>query len=230
MFGPGNSAGIREAEARGWPALSAVPRSRRRRVAAVAQLARLDEVLGEVTDVPARAVLERPAHGDEAEDREVLDVLPQAAPAGVRTDRDSELRRHQQHREDLVDATQATAVDLAEVDRLRLEELLEDDSVLHVLTRRDPDRADGLANGTVAEDVIRAGRFFDPPRVDLSQRTSRADCLVDAPHLVRVEHQTAIGPDRVAQDSRPTQVRLGIGANLQLQVRESARHGLAGEA
>src|SRR5260370_24451726 len=101
MFGPGNSAGIGEAEARGWPDLSAVPRSLRRQVAAVAQLDRLDEVLVEVIDVLARAVLEPPAHGDEGEDREVLDVLAPADPPGVRTDLDSELRRPQQHPEAL---------------------------------------------------------------------------------------------------------------------------------
>src|SRR5260370_40644043 len=115
MFGPGNSAGIGEAEARGWPDLSAVPRSLRRQVAAVAQLDRLDEVLVEGIDVLARAVLERPAHGDEVQDREALDVLAQADPAGVRTDRDSEIRRHQQPPGDLVYATQATAVHAAGV-------------------------------------------------------------------------------------------------------------------
>ena len=78
-------------------------------------------MLVQVVDPLDDAVLERPAHADVVEDREVLDVLAQADAAGVRADGDAELGRHQDDREHLVDAADAAGVDLADVDRLRLE-------------------------------------------------------------------------------------------------------------
>ena len=44
--------------------------------------------------------------GDVVEDREVLHILAQPDAAGVRAYRHAELRRHQQHRQDLVDAAE----------------------------------------------------------------------------------------------------------------------------
>src|SRR5260221_1497371 len=52
----------------------AVAGARRRQVAGVAHDARIDEVLVEVVDVLAHAVLETAAHRDVVEDRDVLDV------------------------------------------------------------------------------------------------------------------------------------------------------------
>src|SRR4051812_4972356 len=53
----------------------AIAGARRRQIAGVAHDARVDEVLVEVVDVLAHAVLETAAHGDVVEDRDVLDVL-----------------------------------------------------------------------------------------------------------------------------------------------------------
>lgn len=56
----------------------------------------------------------------------------------MRTDRHAELLWEQQDREDLVDASVAARIDLADVDRLRLEELLEGGKAPH-------DRAEHVA-------------------------------------------------------------------------------------
>ena len=160
---------------------------------------RVDEMLVQVVDVLAHAVVERGAHGDVIEDRQVLHVLAQPHAAGVRADRHAELGGHQQHGDHLVDAAQAAAVDLAEVDRTRLEQLLEHDAVLHVLAGRNANRRDCLAYALVSEHVVGAGRLFDPPWVDLAQDLHGGDRLVHSPHLVGVEHETELRPDRGAQ-------------------------------
>ena len=62
--------------------------------------------------------------------------LAQAHAARVRADRDAGLGRHEQHREDLIDATKAASVDLAHADRVGLQQLLEHHPVVDVLAGR----------------------------------------------------------------------------------------------
>ena len=57
-------------------------------------------------------------------------------------------------------------VDLHEVDRTRLQQLLEDDPVRDVLAGRDPQRRDRGPDRGQAEDLVRAGRLLDPVRVE----------------------------------------------------------------
>ena len=123
-------------------------------------------MLVQVIDVLDHAALHRAGHRDVVEHRQMLHVLAQADAAGVRADRDAELRRHQDHREVLVHAAEAAAVDLAEVDRARLQQLLEDDAVRAVLAGRDADaeRPHRLRDRRVPEHVVRARRLLDPPR------------------------------------------------------------------
>src|SRR5206468_1031821 len=66
------------------PHRNAVARRRRRHVAAVTNDHRVQEMLVQVVHVLDDAVLERGAHADVVEDREVLHVLAQPDPAGVR--------------------------------------------------------------------------------------------------------------------------------------------------
>src|SRR6266550_583969 len=75
------------------------------------------KVLVQVIHVLDDAILERPTDADVVEDRKVLHILTQAHPARVRADGDPELRGEEQHGQDLVDAAQPTAIDLAEPDR-----------------------------------------------------------------------------------------------------------------
>ena len=67
--------------------------------------------------------------GDEVPHREVLHRLAQPDPAGVRTHRHAELGREQDVRDVLVDARDPAGIDLHDIDRIGLEQLLEDDAL-----------------------------------------------------------------------------------------------------
>jgi len=72
---------------------------------------------------------------------------------------------HEEHAEHLADAGEATRVDLADVYRVRLEELLEHHPVVRVLTRRDADSMlfQRATNGRVPKDVVRRRGLLDEP-------------------------------------------------------------------
>src|SRR6266849_4391536 len=59
----------------------------------------------------------------------------------MRANRNPELRSEQQDRERLVESAQAAIVELAEVDRTGLHQLLEHHAIRRMLTRRNSDRA-----------------------------------------------------------------------------------------
>ena len=67
------------------------------------------------------------------------------------------LFRHQHHGHDFVDTTQSARVDLAVVDRLGLEQLLEHDTVLAVFAGRHTTsvRFQCLSDSSVAENIVR---------------------------------------------------------------------------
>jgi len=75
----------------------------------------------------------------------VLRVLAQPDASGVRADRYAELRCQQNNCQNLVDATETAAVDLADIDSTQLQQLLEDDAVLNMLARRDSERRDRVS-------------------------------------------------------------------------------------
>ena len=62
---------------------------------------------------------------DVVDHHQVIDQLAQPHPAGVGADGLAELPGHQQHRDDLVDAGKTAGVDLHVVDRVGLQQLLE---------------------------------------------------------------------------------------------------------
>ena len=192
---------------------------------------RIGEVLVQVVDVLDPPTLRRPADGDEVEHREVLDHLAQADAAGVRAHRHAELGGEQEDGEVLVDATDPARVDLHDVDRLGLEQLLEDDPVLHVLAGRDPDRTHGVADGAVAEDVVGRRRLLDPVRA----RTRRSG-LIQAIASATPQRWLASRAMRARSpaDSRatcePADVGLDVGADLQLEHREPVVDRLADQA
>ena len=123
----------------------------------------------------------------------------------------------------------AARVDLADVDRLGLEELLEDDAVRDVLAGGDADRRDLAPDARVAEDVVGARRLFHPPRLELGERLRPRDRVVDAPDLVRVHHQDAVGTEDVADERRAACVRLEVLADLHLDVPEAVVQSCAHE-
>src|SRR5690242_11479972 len=105
MFGPRSACRVGEPPKRLWLDLGAVARRLGDQVAAPVEPDRLDEVLVQVVDELARAVLEGAGHRDVVEEGEMLHVLAEAYPAGVWADRHAELRRQQQHSQHLVDPT-----------------------------------------------------------------------------------------------------------------------------
>ena len=135
--------------------LDAVTRCCRGQVTAGPDDGRVAEVLVQVVHPLDDAVVEGCADGDVVEHGQVLHVLAQADAAGVRAYGNAELRGEQQDREHLVDSAEPARVYLADVDGAGLEELLEDDAILHVLAGRDPDRGDLPPDPRVPQDVVR---------------------------------------------------------------------------
>ena len=93
-----------------------------------------------------------------------------------------------------VDPAETAAVDLAEVDRFRLEELLEHDPIVAVLARRDADRCDRSSDRGVAKDVVGARGLLDPERLELGESLHALDRLSDVPDLIGVHHEATIQP------------------------------------
>lgn len=78
------------------------------------------------------------------------------------------LRGHEEHAEHLADAGQATRVNLADVYRVRLEELFEHYPVMRVLARRNanPMRLQRATDGRVSKDIVRRRRLLNEPTVE----------------------------------------------------------------
>ena len=103
------------------------------------------------------------------EDREMLNVFAEAHAACVGAYGDAELCGEQHDGEILIDAGNATAIDLADVDGASLHELLEHDGIVTVLPCGNTGRSGLAADTGVAEDVVRAGGLFHPPGLELGE-------------------------------------------------------------
>ena len=70
---------------------------------------------------------------------------------------------HEKHAEHLADASKTTRVDLADVYRVRLEELLEHHPIMRVLARRDADpmRFQPATDGRMSKDIVRRRWLLD---------------------------------------------------------------------
>jgi hypothetical protein len=164
------------------------------------------------------AVFQRCAHTQVVEDGEVLNVFAEAHASGVRANRNAEFRRHQEDRQDLVDAAQAAGVDLTEVDGPGLHHLLEDHPVLALFAGSDADRRDGSRDGCVAEHVVWAGGLFDPMGIKPGQLTHVGDGLPDIPPLVCVHHEFPVRADFLPDQGAPPEVVLQAPTHLHLEV------------
>lgn len=187
------------------------------------------EVLVEVVDVLDDAVLAAAGHRDVVEHRQVLHQLAQSDATGVGADRDAVLGREQQDGEVLVHPGDPCGVDLDEVDRAGLEQLLEHDPVGDVLAGGDLDRLPG-PHGCVAEHVVGTGRFLDPVRVVGGERLHPLHRVGHVPSLVGVDGDPDAGSDRPAGDRQPADVVVQVGADLELDLGEAVRDGLLGQA
>ena len=94
----------------------------------------------------------------------MLDVLAEADAARVGATGTPNFAASRRIEIDLVDAAHAARVELADVDRLGLEELLEDDAVLECSPVATRIGAISRADARVAEHVVGARRLLDPPR------------------------------------------------------------------
>ncbi|MCY1239851.1 hypothetical protein D9M72_526680 [compost metagenome] len=148
----------------------------------------------------------------------------------VGADRDAEFGGHQLHREHLIHAGEAAGVQLAVVDGLGLEELLEEDAVHAVLAGGYADGLDCPADLGVPEDVVGACWFLDPKGVEFRQLFHPVDRRGNVPHLVGVDHEVALRPDHIAGDAKSADVVLQGGPDFQLDMAVALVHSLLAQA
>src|SRR5258706_906332 len=111
-------------------------------------------------DIFDSSAFERPTHGNVIKNRKMLDVFAKPNTSGVRTNRYAEFRGHKKHGNYFVHSGKTTAVDLTKVDRASLQQLLEHHPVVTMFSGRDSYRCHSLTDDSVAENVIRTGRFL----------------------------------------------------------------------
>ena len=182
-------------------------------------------MLVQVIDPLDHAPVHGPGDSDVVEHREMLDNLAQPDTAGMRAHRDSEFGREQQVGDVLVDACHAACVDLHDVDRASLEELLEDHPVGDVLAGSDADRAHPPADRGGAEDVVRARRLLDPGRPGVRERAHPRDGSRHVPDLVRVQRDADIVTNDRARHGAAPEVIFQPAADLELDMREALLNG-----
>ena len=81
----------------------------------------------------------------------------------------------------------------------------------------------------MTQDVVGAGRLFDPVGLELGQQLDVGDGVANLPHLVRVHHEAAFGPDLLPHDPRPPDIVLDLLADLHLDVGPAGGDRLATE-
>src|SRR6266849_69924 len=120
--------------------------------------------------------------------------------------------------QDLVNPTEPATIDLAEVNRLDLHQLLEDDAILAMLAGSDFDGMDTAPDRGVAENVVGAGGLFDPPGVEAGEALHVGDGLADVPALVSVHHESTVRADFLANNRGAADVIVDVGAHLDFEV------------
>ena len=171
-----------------------------------------------------------PLTRDVVEDRQVLHVSRtarrrrRAGTPARRTSRPAAARQH------LVHAAEPAGVDLAEVDRLRLEELLEEDPVLPCSPVATPIGATARRDRGVAQHVVRAGRLLDPQRLELAparaiHSIASATSQTWFASIIRLR----VRADLLAGDRAAPHVVVEVRPDLDLDVAQPAVDRLAAE-
>src|SRR4029077_14394515 len=206
--------------------LGAIARLRRRTITAADELDRILEVFVQVIEVLDDTIFGRSAYRKVIEHRKMLDELAQANSSCMWAYRNPKLRGQQQDRDVLVDPRNAGGVDLQNVDCLRLQKLLEHDSVVHDLSGCDLYWCDGLPDGSVPEDVVGAGRLFYPVGIVFGEFRHPVDRLFHAPLLVRIGSDADIGANRIASEAQTPLVLFQRSTNLQFDLVKPLFDGL----
>src|SRR5579875_2717581 len=201
-FRPRRAIGIGIAGNRRGVHSHAIPWSFGWHITAVLDDNRMHKMLVQVRCVLDHAIFQRAAYRDVVEEREMLHILAQADASRVRADRNTRAGSHQEDSQDFIDSADATGVNLANSNGIGLKELLEDDTVLHVLAGGNMDRRDCAGNCSVPKNIVRAGGFFNPERVKGRQVLHSGNRFVYLPHLVCIEHQCTLWPYLFAHDAR----------------------------
>ena len=102
---------------------------------------------------------------DIVDHRHVLYIFAQANATCMRADEFAKFGGQHVNGQDLVQSSQSAGIDLNNIDRIIDDELLEQYSVLTVLTGGHFDLANIFTNFLVSKNIIRTGRFFDEPGV-----------------------------------------------------------------
>ena len=148
----------------------------------------------------------------------------------MRADGYAEFDGHQHDGEVFMDASYATAVDLADVDGLGLHELLEEDAILAVFAGGDAHAGNFAADAGVAEHVVGAGGFFHPPGIELLELAGAEDGFFDIPLLIGVHHEAVGGADFFADEASAPMIVGGIAADFELEVGPAFGEGFVAEA
>src|SRR5581483_4226512 len=128
--------------------------------------------------------------------------------------RDPKFRRHQEHRQHLVYASQAAGINLTKFNSPGLQELLKDNTILYMFTGRHFDRRNRARNSSMTEYVIWTSRFFDPPGTIGSEGFYIVDGFVYIPILVSIHHQPALRSDLFAHNASAAHIILPVHAHF----------------
>src|SRR5712692_1092136 len=134
--------------------LNAVSGIERRHVVTVPDRCRKNKMFMKMIDVLDDAILKRGANRYVIDQRKVLDVFAEANAAGMRADRHAKLCRHQHYGQHFVDAAEPAAIQLAKAYGAGLQELLEDYSILAMLSGCYANGRNGFRDLHMAQNVI----------------------------------------------------------------------------
>lgn len=198
--------------------------------AAVLDNTGIDEVRVQVIHERDPLAVFRPGDRHIVDHRKVMDVFAKPDTAGMRPDQKAEFRRHELHREPLVQSAEATRIDRHEVDGPIRDELLEQDPVLAHLAGSDLDRRETFSDGAMAHDVVGAGRFFEEQWAGKREGSHPVYRLFDLPDLGCVDHDVRLVAQRRAGDGQAPDVVFEVSSHFDYRMVEPGLAGLAGLA
>lgn len=93
------------------------------------------------------------------------DIFTETNTAGMWAHRYAKFLRHQKYAQNLADSSKSARVNLAHIDRLRLEKLLEYHSIVSMLACCNTDTMgrESFTDGCMSENIIRCRRLLDEP-------------------------------------------------------------------